>query len=492
MKSIYTICLLFIFMLNSSAQQIQEFSELSSSMAGLFNSVRTTDGIVYFINDAERNKLVQINFDGEIVLEQALPFEDSIYYNGHLLFAEDELYLIGHQRLYPNGSNNQAVWDSQMRSVLQFDEELVVSSIQTFPTVPYGGGEIVVNSGSSVGTHNPFSTALINEQLVSIWPYVIFDTNDNISVLGRDNLLEVIDLEEESASTFFLPNTSLSFSSIFQSDHFWLLGETADTFLAGGAAFNQKPIAQYNYEGELLQTMDVDLQGSGGFSDGIVGKQHNNRIYLSYFGKFLDLPGCEENTAVVDIRDQEMNLLNRKKLPDCGLYTYGQNSFAFTDTESFYFVAPSLEDVFYLYKYDTDLNVIWTATLALPNHVPIGLKIRPDQGVILECLENNPTGNKIKLYAFTADGSLVNTQSLVINDRGAVAFGPNPTEDWIYPIENITDQNEWRLYGVSGQLLATYRDADQGINLSHLAKGTYFLQTIDEKGPVGVQKIVKQ
>jgi len=491
MKSIYTICFLFLSSFGLlQAQQIQEFSDLSSSMTGLFNSVKTTEGIVYFINDEERNKLVKIDFDGNIVQEQALPFEDSIYYNGHLLFAEENLYLVGHQRLFPNGTNDQAVWDSQMRSVLQFDDQLALSTIQTFPTVPFGGGEVVSFSGTSVGTYNLTSTALINGQLINVWPYVIFDTDDNFSILGKATLLEVLDLAEGNSSSFQLFNTSINLGAIFQADHFWVLGETADTIF-GGTAFNPRPIAKYNYEGELLQTMDVDLQGSGGFSDGIIGKSHNDRIYLSYFGKFLDIPGCETNTSVIDIRDQNMNLITRKKLPDCELYTYGQHSFAFIDEESFYFVAPSLDDVFHLYKYDIDLNVIWTEQLELPNHIPMALKVRPDQGVILECLEFNPPESKLKLYAFTADGTLVNTQSLVLNDRGAVAFGPNPTEDWIYPIEATTAIKEWRLYAVSGQLLATYRDASQGIDLSHFPKGTYLLQSIDEKGPIGVQKIAK-
>ncbi|MEM9822515.1 MAG: T9SS type A sorting domain-containing protein [Bacteroidota bacterium] len=493
MKKIYTICL---FLLSSismlPAQQIQEFSDLSASMANLFNAVRTNEGIVYFINDGERNKLVQIDFNGDIVEEKALPFVDSIYYNGHLFYDETGLYLIGHERLFPNGTNNQAVWNSQMRSVLQFDEQLALSSIHTFPTIPFGGGEVVTASGTSVGTHNPTSVASVDGQLISVWPYIIFDTEDNFSVLGRANILEVIDLEEESITTNVLDNTSLNLGVVFQDDHFLLLGETADTILGNGVALNLRPIGQYNYDGDLLETIDIDLQASGAFSDGVVGKAYDEQLFLSYFGRNLDVPGCTGNTAVLDRRDLNLNLLDRVKIPDCEFYPYGKQSISLAEDGSIYFSAIGANDRIGLYKYDSDLNLIWTEQLELPNHVPIGLKLRPNQGVILECLESDPTGTQIKLYAFNADGTVVSTQSIAINNGETIAFGPNPTNDWIYPLEGTDTSQKWRLYTVSGQLIANYQRVDQGIDLSHLPKGTYLLQGLDETGPIGIQKIVKQ
>lgn len=497
MKTIYTFFLFTICSLSMiHAQEITEFSDLSSTPIGLFNSVSTDNGIVYFINNGYQNRVVQVGFDGEITKETNLPFEeDSIYYNGYLHHGTDHLYLIGHSRLLSNGTNSQDVWNSQRRSVVEFDDNLEVAAIHLFPTVPFGGGELVGTSGTFVGTYNPVSVGQIDDQLVSVWPYLIFDTNDNISIIGSLNQLDVIDLDNDEIDSYLLENVTLNLDAVFLDDDFLVYGETADT-VVNGTAFNTKPIARYSYTGELLETHFLDNVASGAFSDGVTGQKEGDLIYSSYYGKNLDLEGCSTNSAVIDVRNLDFELINRVKLPDCDRFPYSNKPFAFANDQSIYYVAIGSGGINSIYKYSPDLQLEWNQSFVLPDEQPVSIKARPDGGMILECLYAGADGFQIKLYAFDANGMTVSQNNIDINDQSAFRYGPNPATEWIYPLQ-IAEANTnpiLHVYSMTGQLIFSQSNLVDGVDISQLSAGPYLLQTRDAKSDqiLGIQTFIKQ
>ncbi len=108
MKNLILYSLLFLwFNPTTIAQSLEEFSGLSGTETALYNSVLTNEGIIYFISELPSNRLVKIDWSGNIINDVMLPFTDSLYFNGQLIADEDKIYLVGTQRLYPNASGTK-------------------------------------------------------------------------------------------------------------------------------------------------------------------------------------------------------------------------------------------------------------------------------------------------------------------------------------------------------------------------------------------------
>lgn len=305
------------------------FSDLNNEPAALYNSVASQDGIIYFIGENPNNKLVKINWQGTITHQLNLPFQDSLYYNGQLLREGNDYYLVGLRRLFPNStsSNRRAIWLSQRRSVIQFDENLVIKKVFIFDIIPMGAGEILGQSGTFAGTLFPSSLSISDQEIRGLWSYSIFDTASAVPpIIGRVQQYERINLGDSTAYVRRLGDVQMNLDAVYLENGFYVYGDVSDTVI-NGTSFNSRPVGFFDNEGEKKNLFLFDANGSGGFSDGALAAYHDGKIYSTYFGRSVNSAGCIVDNTVVEIRDTMFNLIKRVKLPDCGLFPYSNVSF---------------------------------------------------------------------------------------------------------------------------------------------------------------------
>ena len=476
----FTFVFLFSLFFTSSilSQSLEEFSELSGTETALFNSVLTNEGIVYFISELPSNRLVKIDWSGNIVNDVMLPFTDSLYFNGQLIVDEEKIYLVGVQRLYPNdaGTNNDEIWNSQRRAVVEINSDLTIAEIQLFDIIPFGAGEVVGQSGTYVGTNYPSSISIKNNQLKAVWSYAIFDTQSPVSnVIGSLIQYEQIDLLTDESSVQAIEDATLLIDVLLREDDFWIYGDVADTII-GDVAFNQRPVGHYSNSGEKLNSYFFDEAGSGAFSDGSIGLTRDGLFYSAYFGRSVDSEGCEEDNTVIDVRDADFNLINRVKLPDCDLFAYGKNSFAFTSTGDFYFHAYGGGNIA-IYKFDTNLNVLCSEIFSMSNELPISLKMTPDDEVILETLYNS---DEIKLYSFSCEADPISF-TISSNSAPKITIFPNPTSNEFFIEAEGRNDLSVEVSSLLGHSLLKKMAIETNINLSQFSAGIYIVKIYDNK-----------
>ncbi len=477
MKISLTFSLLFTFVLWSYGQTLDNFSDLNFTNTGIFNSIEADDGIIYFIEELPNNKLVKINWEGEILKELPLPFTDSLYYNGQLLREGDQFYLVGGRRLYPNdqGSNNSEIWNSQRRTVISFDSDLLLSDIYTFDIIPFGAGEIVRTSGTFAGTMYPTTISIKDQQITAVWTYIIFDTQSpNFPIIGQTYQYEKIDLITNEVFVKDLIDVQFLLDGVFLEESFYLYGDVSDT-VVNGTSFNSRAVGSFNYEGEKIGLYSFDENFSGGLSDGALASVYKDRIYSTYYGRSVDEEGCIEDNTVIDVRDTLFQLIKRVKLPDCGLFPFGKNNFAFTSNGDFYFSAVDAGDI-RLYKFDADLNVICSKVFALAEEIPVSLKITPEDELILETLFAD---SEMRLYKFNCTGE-VSAADPPRDLKPAIAFFPNPSDGLVFTSKE-TDQFMVDIYTMTGSFLSRVDLGTDEIDLKPFPTGVYLLKVLDKK-----------
>jgi len=477
---ISTVVLLFSLCFNSFliAQSLEEFSELSNTETALYNSVKTESGIIYYISELPSNRLVKVDWSGNITHDVLLPFTDSLYFNGQLVVGGDKVYLVGHQRLYPNveGTNSAEVWASQKRAIMEINSDLTIEETYLFDIIPFGAGEVVGQSGAYVGTNYPSSISIKGNKIRAAWAYIIYDTQTPIpSIIGNYYQYEQIDLDTNDAEVQPLGDATMLIDALFMEDDFLIYGEVADT-IVNGIPFNQRPVGRYSNTGEKMEAYFFDEVGSGAFSDGSIGTIHEGLLYSAYFGRSVDSEGCVEDNTTVDVRDTNFNLINRVKLPDCDLFPYGKNSFAFVSTGEFYFHAAGGGKIA-LYKFDSDLNVLCSEVFAMPTETPISLTITPDDELVLETLFNM---QEMRLYSFACEADQTSLADEVI-DTPKITIFPNPTSEEFYVQGEGENDFIIEVSSILGQSLLQNRTNETGISLSDFSAGIYLVKIFDKR-----------
>ncbi len=384
--------------------------------------------------------------------------------------------------------NNAEIWASQRRAIVELNSDLTIIETQLFDIIPFGAGEVVGTSGAYVGTSYPSSMIIEDEKLRAVWSYAIFDTASPTSeIIGNVYQYEQIDLISNETEVQPLQDATFLLDVLYNEEDFWVYGEIADTII-GNVAFNQRPVGHYSNGGEKLNTYFFDEAGSGAFSDGSIGTIRDGLFYSAYYGKSVDIEGCEEDNTVIDLRDADFNLLKRVKLPDCDLFARGKNSFAFTSTGDFYFYGLGGDNLG-IYKFDSELNVLCSELISLPNEVPISLKITPDDGVIIET-QNDFLA--MKLYSFSCEADPILSDNSVEFDT-KLKFFPNPTFDKLF-IEVESNRNfRIEVISLQGKTILNQSGDNLEIQLRKFASGIYFIKIIDEQTGelISQEKIVK-
>ena len=489
MKNCFT--LVFFLFLTSIAygQTLMDFGELNATSTALYNSVKAEDGIIYFINELPSNKLVKVNWEGDIVKELALPFTDSLYYNGQLLREGDRFFLVGRRVLFPSNPIDDIpeLWNSQRRTVVQFNADLEIADIDVFDIIPYGAGEIVTTSGTYAGTKYPTSLSIKDNQITAVWPYVIFETQSpNPTIIGELFQYERINLTTQETFVKNLPNAQFLLDVVYLDESFYLYGDVSDT-VVNGTSFNSQAVGRYNYEGQKLELFSFDANSSGGFSDGALASLNNGILYSTYFGKSVNSEGCLEDNTVIDLRDTLFNLIKRVKLPDCDLFPYGKNPFVFTSNGDFYFSAAGGGNI-RLYKFDAALNVLCSENFFLPEEAPVSLYVTPEEDLIFETLFAD---SEMRIYKFTCSDQTSSTD-LAGDQKPEITFFPNPSYGTIYttaPMDHLSVE----VYSVTGTFLFIANVVDQQIDLTSLNAGVYLLKIRNAKTGewVSQEKIIK-
>ncbi|MEM6261525.1 MAG: T9SS type A sorting domain-containing protein [Bacteroidota bacterium] len=451
------------------------FSDLNNQPADLYNSVTAEDGIIYFIGEVPSNKLIKVNWEGKITHQLTLPFQDSLYYNGQLLRQGDDYYLVGLRRLFPNsaGTNNREIWLSQRRSILQFDENLQIKKTFIFDIIPIGTGEVIGQSGTFVGTLFPSSLDISQDEIRALWSYAIFDTAAAVpSVIGQEQQYERINLQDSTAFVKQLNDVQMNLDGIYLQEDFYVYGDISDT-IVNGAPFNSRPVALYDDTGKKKNLFFFDATGSGAFSDGALGTLHKGKIYSTYYGRSVNSTGCATDNTVIEIRDTAFNFINRVKLPDCGLFPYGKNSFAFTSTGEFYFTARDANGL-YLYQFNDSLDVVCSGIINIPpREVPVSLKITPEDTLIVE---NIFAESQMKLYKFSC-GTATAIAEIA---RPTISLYPNPTTGRIY-VEGLDGPAYLKVYTAFGKLVSQTEIQDGMADLAQIANGMYLIELIDKR-----------
>lgn len=468
--------LILFFLSHLNAQTLSDFGDISGTETILFNSVAADDGIIYFIDELPSNKLIKINWEGKVVNELILPFIDSLVYNGQLIRDGDAFYLVGRQQPFPDGTaaNAAEIWNTQVRSVVRFNADLIIEEIKTYDLIPFGGGEGVSYAGGGASTTYPTTIHIKNSQVRAVWVYLIFDTTEPIPpIIGRQTQYETINLNTDEASVKILPDVQSKLDAIYRENDFYLYGEVSDTII-NGTAFNSRPVALYNNNGDKIALYSFDQFGSGAFSSGSIGAQNGDRIYSAYLGIGIDEGDCSEDNLTIDLRDTTFNLIKRFKLPECGLFASGKNSFAFASNGDLYISSFGLNKVG-IFRFDADLNLLCYDIFPLQNERPLSLKITPDDQVILELLANNSV---IKLYQYNCD--LTTNTNSVSTPAITITPTPNPTSGHLY-LKGLPATAWVDVFSATGQLMYSSSQNTPNLDLSNFANGFYTLLIWDQQ-----------
>ncbi len=403
------------------AQSPPEFSDLSSRTFTQFTSARFAGSIYYCLpsNDGER-QIFQVSQGGEVLDSLSLNF-DGLIRNGVVHADDGKLLFIGRSTLPFDGTNAIEVWLSQQKNVLELSADLEIISEEFYEVVPIGAGVVVQIANLSTVVMLPEAHTVRNDTLWSVMPFLLSDIENN-TILGDQYWFDKVGLDGSIYQNFEMENVGSYYSAAFADENFYVYGDVGGEVIGGGI-FDTKPVGQYDLNGDLVAAFEYDDQFTAYFGSGSIGQYHEGRLFSAYVAGYATTEGCPDSSVVIDVRTPEFELIQRFKLPDCDLWVSGRKPFAFTEDGFTYFTVRNYTGSVFLYKFDAEMDLVWSQEYDLPQHFPVSLNLTNDGGVILECIESS---NTLRLYKVTGDGDIVS--SVKFNQPLEVEryFYPNP------------------------------------------------------------------
>jgi len=479
-------------------QPIPEFSDLSSrpisSLAG-FHSLRTSDGILYYITLLDQSsKLYRVNFDG-ILVDSTEFNSDGYRYIGQLYAADGRFFLIGNA--FKPFVNWLQSFEEDRRSIVEFDENLDITNVNRYDLLPDGAGS-VSSSQFQVGTgftlFQPLDAHhLKGDTMIMTRDYVFFDTTTFIP-LGRSQRLEKVVLNDSFYSVKSIGQYIQDYkgAAIFD-DSIYVYASASEC--CGGTLFDFTNVGVFNSNGDWVRKIALLPQPNGliDVAYDANGLSMNGKIFTSYTD-VIDVytPACE--AAVIDIRDTKFNLSRLAKVPLCEFYPAGTKCFAEVDN-AIYFQTRNTSGDIGLCKYDTLLNLQWSRIYDFDeSHLGISINATPDGGCILECV-TGPNQSILKLYKVNAAGDIVSFTSFPIAPISAVTVFPNPFAEWI-GIEGVSEPDALvEIHDTAGRLCQTATLSSSAVQVNAaLPSGMYILTVRSTKSNqvLHSQKIMKR
>jgi hypothetical protein len=107
---------------------------------------------------------------------------------------------------------------------------------------------------------------------------------------------------------------------------------------------------------------------------------------------------------------------------------------------------------------------------------------------------NNSNNQKFTLQYLSATRSVTEEEEEVISVRTRNSFYPNPAENVLHLTDAEEVENVEIISTVSSSLLKLSKNemVSEGINISELKAGVYFIRTVDKKGKITVNSFVKK
>lgn len=148
-----------------------------------------------------------------------------------------------------------------------------------------------------------------------------------------------------------------------------------------------------------------------------------------------------------------------------------------------------------LFKYDPQTNE-WNlegTCPGLPRGYAGGFALSNDIYVTCGAIDNSGSGSSLINDTWKLSGGL-QLSVPYIGDDNALRLFPNPAGKMLYIEATDADITQLRMYDVKGSLLRTFTIANQreGVNVSALSAGLYFVEAITNKGEVIDTRFVKE
>ncbi len=465
----------------------QTFSELSKDSLSLYSSIRVSDGYIYsFVSET-----IKINDEGAIV--KRIDFKKDGYESfGRIVRLNNRNFLFGIYLPIFDGTNYTFFISNEYRIVIELDDNLNILSEKKFQKLPLG--YFAVNLEYTLGAIATQGEVLklSNDTLYSLQRYITIDSS--MSYSGGGSKYEILDLKNtKTLLTKELEGVGKHIHSIFSEKNFYILGDIGKGLLGGGGTSVLNTIGQFDLNGVLQKAISYDNDLSGSYGLGSLGQLQDNKLYIAYASLITD---CK--TTTIDIRDQSLNLLQKVKIPDCGIKPSGSEPFLFEPNGDFYISTMRVGDAknsVALYKYDKNLNQIFAKKYDLFAHIIISLKTTKDNHILMECLEALPTNdNVLRLYKISKSGDIVSVTNLGIV-TSTISINPNPFQDRLYIQLPEATSFQYILTDMTGRMIKQqYVEATNfnEIDSSTLATGVYVLTIKTKDGKILVRKIVKQ
>ncbi|MCB0548832.1 MAG: T9SS type A sorting domain-containing protein [Phaeodactylibacter sp.] len=493
MRFPFTIAL-FCLRLCLSAQDFEEFSELSGSPAyrTSFTSVATGGGLIYGINDATAGTMIFYKIGPQGAITATLSLEPTCcgYYGG--LFASGGRYFFDAFRPDVPGT----------RLLLELDEELNVLREVTWEGVaPEVGAMNISQQTTGLVNFNRGARRISGDTLYAVVPYLLPQLG------GRPfTQYEILGLSGEVYFLRDLKNIDslyVHYYSTMGEDAFYLFGFMEGETVPGGNDGNSYGglIGKFDLRNGQVQGttwFEGNFLGSG--TDGCMGQYFDGKVYASAYtssslqGAPYAGSGCPERTVAIEVFNENLQFERGYNLPTCGFLTNGGEAFA-ADREGYIYYANfnQQESATYLFKFDSLLNVVWMNTYDMG--FPYAIKLTPQENyLIIDGIDRiiDPT---LRIFRVdTASGAIVSSTELPGAAASAPAFYPNPTAGPLRLEAPSERPLRVRVYGLSGRLHGAHRVEDGTLGLDSLPAGAYILQLSDwESGElIGVQRVVKR
>jgi len=505
------------------------FSDLNGlESSRYFHSTPIEGGYIFYrstsyIEAEERidRTFFKVNAEGEVTDSVPLPDDDFAKVVYDIVPIENGGFMVtGHRylsfELLTEGNENlNEITSSQRRFAAEYDGDLQLVDFHTFDIFPDMDNTLWSTKLSS--GHLPYSLSyfpqgnwIIEDTLFSILDYwaITYDNDleivaiqprarlEKLSLDGSGNS-EIVQLNENNVQYVFL-------SCAFTGQHFFVFGAVeGPPPPPGSGALPGVEVGQFDLSGQAVAAYAFDIYVSGGLSTGSMGNFHDGKLFTTYTTQVTvpDLSCPNNRSVMIDIRDAVTfeQVSPRFELPQCGVRPGCKSPFAFHDDGSFSYIARdwqgSTDTTIYLFRYNSEEELLWRRGYILPGHTPIEIYPTEDGQLLLVCMVNASSSYgdvELRLYKVAPGGIISSTTSLG-HIQTAPAFHPNPFTDELR-LPALPDRPMWvEVFGMDGRPHGRYEAQNGVLQLAHLPAGIYLLRMSDAQSgaPLGVQRVVK-
>lgn len=458
---------------NVTAQSIPEFSSLSGDVT-FFSEFIEHDNEYYlmnlFSNPEFKAQIYKISEDAT-VLDSINVREELNFFAGTIKSIENKLYL-GGIKSEPNSQRYIIVeLDSDFSILEKYESPLFDTLIS--PTV---------NGGTSEGNFNRlFDFSVLQDTAYFMGSYFLFDTLNNL-IGTQQRYAKALMVENSLDVLIERPVAGIVYNIFFSENQFYMQGSNQE-----GPPFMAPSVGLYDGNGNYVEGWDFDGVLSGAFPWGSSGGIIDDRLYFSYRGDDQTLSGCADQTATIDIRDTDFNVIERFKIDECDHNFAGNMPYTKGVDGSIYFQAKNkLLNKTLVKKFTSDLSLIWskeydfTANGNLTSMLPLKMVPTQEGGVILHAQE---AYSFVRLFKISPDGDIISSISFDnVDNKSSSNFFPNPFYDKLNYKGDQSETLKASIYNINGKFIQRRIDGNV-LDVSDLPSGVYSIIVYDANNP---------